>query len=331
MTLPRRRLPALLAAPALAAAVPGLPRPAAAQGDWPREPIRWIMPYAAGGPTDLIARMLADRLSQMLPQRVVVENRTGAGGNIGAAAAARATPDGHTWLFHNTGLAVARALYARLDYDPERDLVPVTIVAESPMVMLVPATSPDRSVADLVARARAHPGRLTYATSGSGGALQLVTLLFLQAAGIRMEEVAYRGSAPAYQDLIAGRLDLLYDAALTALQQAQGGQVRALAVSSAQRSRAAPHLPTIAEVGYPQATFVVWQALLAPRGTPEPILQRMQQAVAAALAEPALANRLAELGAERLVGNSVEEAGRYVRAEIERWSRVLREAGIEPQ
>jgi tripartite-type tricarboxylate transporter receptor subunit TctC len=304
---------------------------ARAQADWPRETIRWILPYAAGGPTDLIARIVAERLSATLPQRVVVENRAGAGGNIGAAAVARAAPDGHTWLFHNTGLAVARALFRTLDYDPERDLVPVTVLAESPMVMLVPASSPDRTVADFVARARANPGRLTYASSGTGGALQLVTLLVIRAARIQIEEVSYRGSAPAYQDLIAGRLDLLYDAALSALPQAAQGQVRALAVSSAQRSRAAPNLPTIGEAGFPDATFSVWQALLAPRATPAPILARMQAAIAAVLAEPAIATRLTELGAERLIGNSNAEAAAYVGAEISRWTNVLREAGVQPQ
>ncbi len=321
MRLARRAVLPMLAAPLAARA----------QADWPRETIRWILPYAAGGPTDLIARIVAERLSQSLPQRVVVENRAGAGGNIGAAAVARAAPDGHTWLFHNTGLAVARALFRTLDYDPERDLVPVTVLAESPMVMLVPTASPDRTVADFVARARANPGRLTYASSGTGGALQLVTLLLIRAARIQLEEVSYRGSAPAYQDLIAGRLDLLYDAALSALPQAAQGQVRALAVSSAQRSRAAPALPTIAEAGFPDATFSVWQALLAPRATPAPILARMQAAIAAVLAEPAIITRLTELGAERLIGNSVADANTYIAAEITRWTTVLRDAGVQPQ
>ena len=321
MRLARRAVLPMLAAPLAARA----------QADWPRETIRWVLPYAAGGPTDLIARIVAERLSATLPQRVVVENRAGAGGNIGAAAVARAAPDGHTWLFHNTGLAVARALFRTLDYDPERDLVPVTVLAESPMVMLVPASSPDRTVADFVARARANPGRLTYASSGTGGALQLVTLLLIRAARIQIEEVSYRGSAPAYQDLIAGRLDLLYDAALSALPQAAQGQVRALAVSSAQRSRAAPELPTIGEAGFPDATFSVWQALLAPRATPQPILARMQAAIAAVLAEPAIITRLTELGAERLIGNSNAEAAAYLGAEITRWTTVLREAGVQPQ
>jgi tripartite-type tricarboxylate transporter receptor subunit TctC len=312
-------------------AAPFLARGALAQEAWPTQPVRLVLPYAPGGPTDVIARMIADALSQRLPQRVVVENRTGAGGNIGASVVAKSRPDGATLLFSNTGHAVNKSLYARLDYDPAADLVPVTVLAESPMVMLVPPGSPDRSVADFVARLRAANGRMTYASTGTGGALQLVTLLFLKAAGVRMEEIPYRGAAPAVQDLLAGRVDLLYDAGFTAFPLATSGQARALAVSAAQRSPVMPDLPTVAEAGFPAATFSVWQAILAPAGTPAPILARIQAEVAAALAEGPLRSRLVEMGAERLLANTPEEARRYVDAEIARWASVLREAGTQPQ
>ncbi|RVT90606.1 tripartite tricarboxylate transporter substrate binding protein [Rhodovarius crocodyli] len=314
---------ALLATPFL------LPAAARAQA-WPNQPIKLVVPYAAGGATDVIARLVAEGMSQNLPQRVVVENRTGAGGNIGAGAVARAT-DGHTLLFSNTGHAVNRALYARLDYDPATDLLPITIVAESPMVLLVPNSAPYRDVAGLVAAAKADPEKLSYATTGTGGVLQLVTLLLLRAAGIQMQDVPYRGSGPAAQDVISGRLDVLYDAGFSAFPLAQGGQARALAVSSAQRSAVMPDVPTIGEAGYPAATFSVWQCLFAPKGTPEAVLGRVQQAVQAAIREPALARRLTELGAERLIANPVPEAARYVSAEMTRWETVLREAGIRPQ
>jgi len=290
-----------------------------------------IMPYAAGGPTDVIARLLADAISPRLGQRVVVENRTGAGGNIGAAAVARAAPDGQTFLFSNTGHAVNRALYARLDYDPANDLVPVTIVAESPMVLMVPNAAPDRSLADLVARARAQPEGLSYASSGAGGALQLVTLLLLQAAGIRMTEISYRGSAPALQDLLAGRLDLLYDAGPSAFPVVQSGQARALVVSGPARSPVMPNLPTVAEAGFPAATFSVWQVVLAPARTPMPILERMNREIAAVLGNGPLPARLIEMGAERVVANSVPEAARYVAEEMTRWGNVLRAAGVQQQ
>ncbi|WP_426959386.1 Bug family tripartite tricarboxylate transporter substrate binding protein [Muricoccus radiodurans] len=324
-TRPSRR--AALALPWVAV----LPRLARAQGAWPTQPVRLILPYAAGGPTDVIARLIADALSQRLPQRVVVENRTGAGGNIGASAVAKSRPDGATLLFSNTGHAVNKALYARLDYDPATDLVPVTIVAESPMVMLVPPHSPDRSVADFVARLRASGGRMTYASTGTGGALQLVTLLFLKAAGARMEEIPYRGAAPAAQDLIAGRVDLLYDAGFTAFPLATSGQARALAISAAQRSPVMPDVPTVGEAGFPEATFSVWQAILAPGGTPTPLLARIRAEIAAVLADGPLRARLVEMGAERIIANTPEEARRYVDAEIARWTAVLREAGVQPQ
>lgn len=308
-----------------------LASPALAQGDWPSQPIRMIMPYAAGGPTDIIARLLADAISPRLGQRVVVENRTGAGGNIGAAAVARAAPDGYTFLFTNTGHAVNRTLYARLEYDPATDLVPVTIVAESPMVLLVPAGSPDRNLADFVARARARPEGLSYASAGAGGALQLVSLLLLQAAGIRMTEVSYRGSAPAVQDLIAGRLDMLYDAGPSAFPVALSGQARALAVSGPARSPVMPDVPSVAEAGFPAATFSVWQVVLAPARTPPAILERMNREIAAVLGDGPLRSRLIEMGAERVVANSLPEAGRYVADEMTRWGAVLRAAGVQPQ
>jgi tripartite-type tricarboxylate transporter receptor subunit TctC len=180
-SLSRRALLGGIAAMAAPLAAPGSAR-AQAAANWPDRPVRMILPYAPGGPTDVIARLLCDTLSQRLPQRLVVENRTGAGGNIGASAVAKSRPDGTTFLFTNTGHAVNRALYARLDYDPAKDLVPVTIVAESPMVLLVPNSSPARTVAEFVARVRARPGEYSYGSTGTGGALQLVSLLLTKAA-----------------------------------------------------------------------------------------------------------------------------------------------------
>jgi len=321
-----RRL-ALAAAAALASGARAGAQPAP---DWPTRPVRLLVIAAAGGPTDLVARLVADGLSRRLPQRVVVENRTGAGGNIAAAAVANAT-DGHTVLLTNTSHAVNRALYAKLDYDPVNGLVPVTVVAESPMVLLVPPGGPDRSVADLVARARARPGSVRYASSGNGGALQLVSLLLASAAGIRMEEVAYRGSAPAVLDLAEGRIDVLYDAGITAFATAAGGQGRALAVSSAARSPVMPDVPTIAEAGFPAATFSVWQAMMMPSTTPPAVLARLHAETAALLAEEPVRRQLAGLGVDRILAEPPEASRAHVAAEVERWERVLREAGIRPQ
>lgn len=328
-SLSRRALLAGVAATAILA-TPGFVR-AQPGGTWPNQPVRMILPYAPGGPTDVIARLICDTLSQRLPQRIVVENRTGAGGNIGASAVAKSRPDGTTFLFTNTGHAVNRALYARLDYDPAKDLTPVTVVAEGPMVLLVPNSSPAKTLAEFVARVRAKPGEYSYGSTGTGGALQLVSLLFAKAAGLRMEEVPYRGSAPAAQDLVAGRVEMLYDAGVTGFPLATSGQARALAVSSAQRSAVMPDVPTVAEAGFPEATFSVWQAVLAPARTPAPILEKLQQEIAAVLAEGPLRTRLTELGAERIVANTPAEARAYVDAEMARWERVLREAGVRAQ
>jgi tripartite-type tricarboxylate transporter receptor subunit TctC len=326
----RRALLASAAAVATGLAVPEVVR-AQPGATWPDQPVRMILPYAPGGPTDVIARLICDTLSQRLPQRIVVENRTGAGGNIGASAVAHARPDGSTFLFTNTGHAVNRALYAKLDYDPAKDLTPVTIVAEGPMVLLVPNSSPDKTLAEFVASVRAKPGEYSYGSTGTGGALQLVSLLFTKAAGLRMEEVPYRGSAPAAQDLVAGRVEMLYDAGVTGFPLATSGQARALAVSSAQPSAVMPDVPTVAEAGFPEATFSVWQGVLAPSGTPAPILEKLHQEIAAILTEGSLRTRLIELGAERIVANTPAEARTYVDAEMARWERVLREAGIRPQ
>lgn len=320
MTFARRTL---FATPALLLATP-----LRAQESWPSRPIRMVLPYAAGGATDVICRLVSDRLSQRLPQRVVVENRTGAGGAVGSSFVAKSPADGHTLLFHNIGHAVTKAIYPTLDYDPAADLRAVTIVAESPMVLLVPPNSPHRTLADLVAFARANPERVTYGSAGGGGALQLVSLLFLRAAGLKMTEVPYRGGAPAALDLAAGTLDMLYDAGLTGFGLAQGGRARALAVSGPTRSPVMPEVPTVTELGFPDATFMVWQAILAPSATPGAVMARIHQEVAAVLAEPAARARLAELGAERLVGNTPAEAQAFVDAEIARWSVIVREAGV---
>ncbi len=322
----------LLAAPL---ALPALATPARAphaqDAPWPNRPVKVVMPYAAGGPTDVICRLLCDRLSQRLPNRFVVETRTGAGGNIGASVVAKAVGDGYSLLFSNIGLAVVRALYASLDYDPTRDLKPVTILAESPMVLLVPPNAPWRTLAEFIAEARANPGKLSYVSAGGGGALQLVTLLFLKAAGVRMEEIAYRGSAPAVPDLAAGTVSMMYDAGATGFSLARNGQARALAVSSPQRSPVMPEVPTMAESGLPDATFSVWQAFFAPASTPDALVAQLQREIAAVLAEPAVRARLVEMGAERIIGTPPAEAQAFVAAEFTRWENLLRDAGIKPQ
>lgn len=304
-----------------------LTAPAAA---WPDRPLRMVVPYAAGGATDVVARVLAEAAAAHLPQRIVVENRSGAGGAIGAAAVARAT-DHHTVLYTNIGYAALPALYARLDFDPAKDLRAVTIVADSPMVLLVPPDSPFRTIQDFIAAARREPGRLTYGSTGGGGALQLVSLLFVQTAGISLTEIPYRGGAPAATDLAAGRLDMLFDAGLTGFALARGGQARALVVSSAERSPVMPEVPSVAEIGLADAVFTVWQAVLVPTAMPEAAVATLHAALVRALADERLRRRLAELGAERVIANDPAAAQAFVAAEIDRWRRILARAGVQPQ
>jgi tripartite-type tricarboxylate transporter receptor subunit TctC len=323
----------VLAATLAAAFGLGSPYNALAQNaaDWPSRQITMIVPYAAGGATDVIARLICEALARRLKQPVIVENRSGAGSNVGAGAVAAAPADGSTFLFTNTAHAVNRALYANLSYDPAKDLTPVSVIAEGPMVLLVPSSSPAKTLDEFVKLARAKPGGYSYGTSGTGGALQLVSLLFAKSASLQMQDVPYRGGGPAATDLIAGRIEMLYDAGITGFPLAQSGQARALAVSSAQRSPVMPDVPTVAEAGYPAATFSVWQAILAPSATPAPIIEKLQRELAAALGDGPLRTRLTELGAERVLANTPAEARSYVAGEFTRWEAVLKEAGVRPQ
>ena len=321
----RRAAPALLCAAALfghALLVPGSARAA-----WPEQPIRMIVPYAAGGSTDVSARLLAEALSTRLPQRVIVENRTGAASAVGAEAVARAAPDGHTVLFSNVGHSVLRVLNPRLGFDPARDLVPVTVVTEGPMVLLVSNDFPARTLAEFVREVRAHPGRYDYGTAGGGGSLQLAAFLLQNAAGLRMNEVPYRGGAPATLDLAAGRIAMLFDVGISGFQTAKGGQARALAVSGARRSPTMPDVPTLREGGV-DAEMALWQAVFVPAGVPREVQLRFQEAIAAALRDEAVAARIRDLGTDRIVLNTPDAARAYVDAETARWEALLRAAGV---
>lgn len=314
----RRSLLAAASAPALLRF-----RAAAAQEAWPARPVRILVPYSTGGSTDVVARLLADLLSQRLPQRFVVDNRTGGGGTIAASATARSEPDGTTLFFTNVGYVASRFLNPRLDFDPDTDLKAVTIATEGPMVMLVGPNSPFRSVGALVEAARRQPGHFSYGSSGGGGALQLTALGFLRAAGIRMNEVAYRGSGQAVPDLASGRLDMMFDSGVAGFALARGNQARALAVTSPRRSEVMPEVPTLAEAGFPEASFSLWQMLMAPATTPPALLARINQAFVAAITDPAIHQRLIDLGAERIVANNPGEAQRYFAAEMARWTEIL--------
>jgi tripartite-type tricarboxylate transporter receptor subunit TctC len=293
---------------------------------YPDRPIRMIVGSAVGGSNDLVARLLAEALSPRLAFPIVVENRSGAAGMIGAEAVARAAPDGHTVLLINTAHAGLRVFVPNAPVDPHASLAAVSIIAESPMVMLVSNDFPAADLRGFVAAAAAAPGRYDYGSTGGGGTLRMGALLFLRATGVKLNEVPYRGGGPAQLDLAAGRIAMLFDVGVSSFQTARGGLARAFAVTSAQRSAAAPDVPTLREAGI-DAEMVVWQAVLMPAATPMTLRAELQGHIAAALATPALRGRFTELGADRVLGLGLAESEAYLAAEVTRWEAILREAG----
>ncbi len=294
--------------------------PAAA---FPDRPIRLVVPFAAGGATDVGARVLAEAMSAHLPQPIVVENRVGGAGIVASEVVARAPADGHTLLINNTSHSVLRLVVPNAPIDVTTALSAVTILSEMPMVMLVANNHPAQNVREFIAMARAAPGRFDYGSTGGGGTLQMAALLFLNAAGVELNEIPYRGGAPATLDLAAGRIAMVFDVALTGVQTARGGQARAFAVTSAGRSPALPDVPSLREIGL-DAEMNVWQAIFTASATPPAIQAALQRAIAAAMGTEAMARRMRELGADRIVANTPEEAQRYVTSEVTRWETLLR-------
>ena len=325
--LTRRRLIAVSAAQAVAPTL--LIRQGRAQtpdAEFPNKPVRIIVPVAAGGPTDIVARMLADRLSKMWDQQVFIENKGGAGTNIGNEYAARSDPDGYTILFNGGSLAVNASLYRSLSYDPIADFAPVSLVTRLAHFVFVPNSSPFHSIKELIDYAKSHPGKLTMASPGTGSAPFLAEMLFLQMADIKMTHVPYRGASPAFTDLIPGRVDCLFSSGAS-LSYSRSGQVRVLATSGPKRDVAAPDVPTIAEAGVPGYDVTGWQALFVPAKTPPEVVRKISADTNTALANPAIRDKLAETG-YAAGGSSPEELGTLLKSEIVRWSALVKSLGI---
>ncbi|MEO3472629.1 tripartite tricarboxylate transporter substrate binding protein [Roseomonas sp. CAU 1739] len=314
----RRRLGLGLAGVALA-------RPALAQGGWPSRPIRWVVPFAPGGNIDVMARLYAEPLSRELGQPVVVENRAGAAGSIGADFVAKAAPDGYTILMGSVVNAINVGLYRNLTFDFVKDLAPVALLYSVPSILLVRPDFPARDVAELVAMARREPGALNYGSAGSGSGMHLSTVLFAQAAGIELTHVPYRGAAPAQQDLIAGRIQLIFDNMSTALPLVRDGQARALGVTAAARSPQMPDVPTMAEAGVP-VDLLVWGGAFAPAATPPAILGRLSDAFLKVSSQGFLTERLRGLGSTSSVGDRTDFA-RFVGSETTRLVELVRLSG----
>lgn len=294
---------------------------------YPVKPIRLLVPFPPGGGTDMIARTLAQKLADMNRWNVIVDNRPGAGGNLGMDAAAKSPPDGYTLVMGQTSnLAINPALYGKLPYDPLKDLTPVALVSSSPIVMAAPVNSPYRNFADLVAAAKARPEGVTLGYSGNGTVAHLAGELAQNAAGIKLRHIPYKGAAQAMTDLVGGQIDLYMSSVPTLLGQVRNGKLRALLVTSARRSAQLPETATLAESGYPGFDAVTWFGVLAPAGTPAAIVAQLNQAINRALQQADVAHKLRSEGGE-LLGGSAEKFAQLLAAELPRWGKIVKDSG----
>ena len=299
--------------------------------DYPTRPIRLIVPFATGGGNDTIARVVGQKLSARLSQQVIVDNRAGAGGVIGAELAARAAPDGYTLFLGGVGShAINPNLHERLPYDPIKDFAPISLLASAPLILVVHPSLPANSAQELIALARAKPGKLNYASNGNGSSSHLAAEMFASMTGIDIVHIPYKGLSPALTDLLGGQVQLMFSSVVAILPHVQSGKLRALAVSGAKRLSLMPDLPTIAEAGVPGYQTSSWYGILAPTGTPKDIVSRLNAEIVKTLAEPDVRKALAGEGADP-VGNSPEEFAIYIQAEKDRLGKLIRNSKIPMQ
>ncbi len=299
-----------------------------AQGD---KAVHIIVPFAVGGPTDIIARLLAPKLAASLKRPVIVENKVGATGGIGAAFVANSPPDGDTLLLGTSSIMAASPnLSTKLAYDPVNDFVPISLIATIENILVVHPDVPTANVKELVAYARTNPGKLTYATSGIGSTYHLGAELFASQTGIRITHIPYKGAAPAIQDVLAGHVQMMFDNMSSAIPNIKAGRVRALGVASLKRYPTLPEIPTIAEQGVPGYETTIWLGLFAPKNTPPPILQRLQKDIGEAVNSADYRDRLATLDMQPRASTSQELAD-YLRSDLAKWGKVVKDAGIKPE
>ncbi|MEA3154766.1 MAG: hypothetical protein QOK44_2355 [Betaproteobacteria bacterium] len=299
---------------------------------YPTRPVRFVVPLAPGGAGDIVARTVAAKLSDVWGGQVIIDNRGGANTIIGTDFVAKAKPDGYTWLLGVQGsLAINPAFYMKLPYDAVNDFDPVTQMTRYGYVLVVHPALPVKRTPELVALARTRPGDLAYGTSGTGGSNHLAGELFRLMTGVKMNAIPYKGSAPALTALLSGEVQLMFDTMITSIPLIKSGRVHALAVSLPKRSPSLPNVPTLAESGVPGYRFDAWQAIVVPAGTPKDIVRRIQQDVVRVLAMPDVRRALVDEGANEIVGSTPEEFGSHIRSEIERYRKLVAEAGIERQ
>ena len=306
--------------------------PAALAQTYPAKPVRVVVPYPPGGVGDTTMRAIAQHLSESLGQPFVIDNKPGASQMIGADAVAKAAPDGYTlFLGSVTSLAINVSSQKKMPYDPVRDFAPVSMLYFSPMYLVVNPAVPAQSVKELVALAKAQPGKLSFASIGQGGSIHLAGEMFKSMAGVDITHIPYKGSAPALTDIIGGQVSLMFDAGVSALPQVRAGKLRALAITTAKRVDSTPELPTVAEAGgLPNYEATLWFGLVAPAATPRDIVNRLSQELAKILRQPALQARFANLGVE-FSASSPEEFATYIRAETLKWGKVFRDAKVEQE
>jgi len=320
-----------LAVAVAAAALQAIPLPAAAQA-WPVKPVRFVSPYPPGGANDVLARILAQKLGETMGQPFLVENRAGAAGNLGAELVARAAPDGYTLLMGQaSNLTINVSLMAKMPYDPVKDLAPVTLVASTPNLLVVHPSLPVKTVKDLVALAKARPGALNYASSGTGTAGHLAGELFNRAAGVRMVHIPYKGAAPALTDLVAGHVHLYFTSPISAQPFTRSGRLRQVAVTSLKRSPSSPGLPTVAESGFPDFDVVSWWGVLTPAGAPKDVISRLHAEIVKAIALPDIRAKFSDQGADPAASNTPEQFAALIQSEILKWGRLIKELGVRPE
>lgn len=325
----RFRLPSHRRLLAAAGAALCLAAPVFAQAQaYPTKPVKLVVPYPPGGPTDIVARLVAQKLSDAMGQQFIVDNRPGAGGNPGAELVARSPADGYTLVVATTAHAINPSLFKNLGYSLSKDFAPVSQLTSGPLVIVANPQLPAKNVAELIALAKARPGELNFASSGNGQSTHLSAELFAAMAGVKMNHIPYKGSAPALTDTMGGQTQLMFDTMLSAMPHVKAGKLKALAVTSAARSPVAPDVPTVAESGLPGYEAIAWNGLLAPAGTPPEVLARLSAELKKVLAAPDVKERFEAQGFAAS-WNSPEDFGRFMTAEVDKWAKVVKVSGAK--